>query len=157
MRGGATAEVWRPFVVEGLKACAWVSHRRYEMRQEGQHLADQWLDCNACIRWNAKASRASMACGWLPKVEHTGPPPAPWVGAHSAPKLTVCPGYSTSLPEVHEAVRASQWAERGLLREFYQDEELTPLVFDAIDVINSSSGAVESYMMEKSRRKSGIR
>jgi hypothetical protein len=69
-----------------------------------------------------------------------------------APESTVCPGYSTSLPEVFEAGRALCWRKDSQLRELY-DQRITPRLRDAMDIFNLEIRRVERHEMSMIRQK----
>lgn len=63
---------------------------------------------------------------------------------------TVCPGYTTSLPEVHEAAMARKWAERGMLKD-REDGDVSTLMFAAIDLLDVGISEVEQAEMNRAR------
>jgi len=58
---------------------------------------------------------------------------APAPPGYDGPPLTVCPGYTTSLPETIELARAWAWAERGDLRTFCAGQP-SDAVIDGVDI-----------------------
>lgn len=78
-----------------------------------------FANCTDCKAGTSEMVRQSMACPY-----EAAPPEGlrPFVrppdveGATVTP--TVCPGYTTSLPEVIELARAWDWREHGSLRDF---------------------------------------
>ena len=86
--------------------------------------------------------RASYGCGRVPPRERTDR-----VRTHRLPMLALdeydkkchtptCPGWLISLPQVHEAVRAHNWAKNGHLSHFYEGADLPRILFDAIDIFD---------------------
>lgn len=102
----------------------------------------------------AKASRASWNCGWLKPSQRTGPglrstklPPDYHVGEPT--NKDICPGWYCQLPQANEAARASGWAKDGELKNFYEGQELTGLLFDCMDIVRSSIADLEAHNMPK--------
>ncbi len=123
----------------------WIHHARNEQ--------PDFLDCSKCVERAPKAVRASMNCGWAKPCERTGPgilstklPPDYRVG--DATSADVCPGWLIQSPQANEAVRASGWAKDGLLREFYEGEEPTGLLFDCMDIVRSSISELEAHVLK---------
>lgn len=93
-----------------------------------RNLVGQRRDCKTCLHGDPKSpeqimqqpmsllNRQLMGCGYAP------PPPAPIKAepsvacGYNGPDLTVCPGYSTSLPEVIEVAKAHAHWSKGALR-----------------------------------------
>lgn len=95
--------------MEGLKLIpAWQNAKRSNTRGIWDYDS-----CDACRAEVPAESRRDYACGYEPT---TGPCRLRLEGAGIEP--TVCPGYSTSLPETIEIARGWSWAERGCLRDF---------------------------------------
>lgn len=131
----------------------WVSAQRQKMRDDGAYEADGYLRCESCRGYLVESQRREWNCGFEPVPLRTGVAPTP----PRAPGATVCPGYTTSLPEVGEAARALGWADRGMLKEFYSGDELPPVLFDCLDILAMSLREVEAdgYREIKERSKSG--
>ena len=93
-----------------------------------------------------RADRAEMSCGLLPAAERSGEFVAPdeWGMA-----VSVCPGYSTSLPQVEEVSRAHWWMEQGYLAERYEGEALTPQLMDAIEIYALEASKVRAFAAPK--------
>ncbi len=53
------------------------------------------------------------------------------------PGAAICPGYTTSLPDVYEAARALSWRRDGQLRECY-DVPVTQLLRDCVDILDGA-------------------
>lgn len=125
--------------------------RREKANDDGGH-GDSFLECESCKRRMSRAERATLACGFVDSIE--------WVkGMRPYPDATVCPGYSTRLPEVVETSRALLWARRGELRLFFEPHQVTPLAKDCIDLLDSACNGAEREMLreqrEDMRRKNG--
>lgn len=100
---------------------------------------------------NPKVLRQSNGCGYelpapRPDVWH---PPGGELGFKTDAKrpLTTCAGYTTKLPEVMEASRASHWLKRGDLRAFLDDEQPNEHLVDAIDIYDGAASQKDNYYM----------
>ena len=97
-----------------------------------------------------KRLRAGWNCGLLAPKERTGPGfPAP---AHWGHLSDVCPGYLITLPVVIETAKAKVHWEKGILKEKYEDEPLTGILFDCIEILVGASGAAETQMLNEGRK-----
>lgn len=72
-------------------------------------------------------------------------------GDRPFPEATVCPGYTTRLPEVFEAARALVWTKRGGLVPLYGSTQLPPAAVNAIDFLDSRCNEVEARTMREDR------
>lgn len=134
----------------------WVAYHRDKLSQNGDPYGHQWMVCHDCQRWISKSARAQWRCGLMPSSDWTSETtPSPWVRYSDQEKPTICVGYSTSVPQVYEAIRARGWADRGLLQEFYDGAPLGAKVFDAIDLIDAEAKAVEAYVYRIQKDKQG--
>jgi len=93
--------------------------------------------------------RQQMGCGFEP------PPPdsmrpyvSTWNGGslpnYKGPKPTVCPGYSTTLPEVIEIARARAHWDKGELRSFTEGAPSAGLLL-GIEILDGALNAVTSW------------
>lgn len=76
-------------------------------------------NCDKCMKATSKEQRQDLGCAFEPLIEisHPWSPPGGKHGfQHASP--TVCPGYTTSLPEVREAARAYSHWTKGQLADF---------------------------------------
>ncbi len=103
-------------MIEGLRFLPQVQAQREE--------GGWYLTCDDCTL--DSAHRRFFRCGWLPANERTG-------GMGEYPGATICPGYTTSLPDVEEAYRALSWRRDGQLGELY-DVPLTSLLRICVDL-----------------------
>lgn len=87
-----------------------------------------------------------MACGWEQPVSH-GIAWSPPVGE----RPTVCPGYTSRLPEVIEITRLRCHWKVGQLAIACHDGPPTPHTLDAILALDWEIAAVESHALEKAR------
>jgi hypothetical protein len=65
----------------------------------------------------------------------------------------VCPGYTTTMPEVIEAARALQWRNHGALVALYDDLPLPPTMAVAIDIVDAAVKDVEADVMRAAAEK----
>lgn len=122
-------------MIEGLRFLPQVQAQRNEIAEGG----GWYLTCDDCP--HDKQARRLIRCGWLPDAERVG-------GMGEYPGATVCPGYTTSLPEVYEAARALSWRRDGQLREFY-DVPLTALLRDCVDLLDAACKQQERDAMRE--------
>ncbi len=112
-------------MIEGLRFLPQVQAQRDE--------GGWFLTCDDCP--NHDAERRIFRCGWIPEGERTG-------GMGEYPGSTVCPGYTTSLPDVIEAARALSWRRDGQLGERY-DLPLTENLRDCVDLLDLAAKGEE--------------
>ncbi len=99
---------------------------------EGLRLLPWWQDairrellgakakCVTCMESLSEEQRQLAGCGYAPQPpERLRVFVEPWAGlGYTGPKPTVCPGYSTNLPEVIETARARLHWSKGELLSF---------------------------------------
>lgn len=117
------------------------------------------MDCNECKGMTNQELRRYMGCGWEPPCKRTG---APGDGSQGLPlgfpgSNDECPGYLIALPEVLDAARALEWKREGLLRDYFDGDEITPLARDALDIIASEIKSVERHALRAAREGHGPR
>jgi hypothetical protein len=111
------------------------------MQQENHPDSNSYLDCEKCKLMMGEKVRATWNCGLLSIEKRKGPGfpvPANW-GSDS----DICPGYLITLPTVIEAARARMHWEKGVLAERYEDQKLTGILFDSIEVLTGALGELE--------------
>lgn len=59
-----------------------------------------------------------------------------------------CPGYLISLAKVHQAARVVPWYRTGQLEVRLGGCAATPLLCDAIDLLEAEQSAVDAYSLE---------
>jgi hypothetical protein len=99
--------------------------------------------------------RRRWHCGWLPRAEWLG---SGWqgqegmrVGGALDVEATVCPGYSTANPRVHDAALAHVWRESGSMSIVFPRP--SPLLIDLVNMYQwGVVRANEHYMKETARR-----
>ena len=94
----------------------------------------------------SETTRRLMGCGYLPRHENARPLSPPDIDFD----VTVCPGYSTSLPEVVEAVRYRPSYVKGLLTE-HLGEAPSPQFIDGQNVLE---GAINLFQQAEIQRRS---
>lgn len=115
--------------VEGLQALPWLHEARAD--------DPTFLDCDHCMKHNDYEIRRRMACGYIPADEHLRgmkwqPDP------DSGIELTVCAGYSTSLPDVIDVARAYHHWKAGALRDVTGDQPPCPALLDCLTLLEST-------------------
>ena len=96
-------------MIEGLRV--------FPAYQDARRLRQVLSDCATCQREQTMTTRQALGCAYMPPVADAQPwvPPA-W--RDDDRRLTVCPGYTTSLPAVFEvAVAFPQW-KAGTLTDY---------------------------------------
>lgn len=93
-----------------------------------------------------------MGCAWLTEKAEQWDGRSGIEHALKAWPLDECPGMAISLPIVIEAARAAGWAEKGLLREFYENEPITPNVLDCIELLNGAVAECDMDDIREQRR-----
>ena len=131
-------------MIEGVRLLPWAAvFGRLNQRKF-------WLDCDQC-KHNTHVRRGRMRCGWLPEREWEVAPgslvPEIAVMQNGMARPVVCPGYSTKLPAVYEAVRAWGHWEKGQLQHRYK--EPPQQLLDLIELFNQEKAAAESWMMDE--------
>lgn len=129
------------------------------------------FDCNFCRERIPRGHRLQMLCGWerrrdWPSTECTCDS-APDVSGHGrCPHClrrrtihvagcrdlpTVCPGYSTKLPAVIEAVRAWSWWDKGQLALRWPDPD--DRLMDDIELFNGQRSLAQQWELEERQRR----
>jgi len=96
-------------------------------------------------------TRRLLACGYLPPhvLGHA------WSGCgYDGSDPTVCPGYSTSLPEVAEANRAHFHWSKGNLVALHR--EPSDAILRCVEILEGSRGAVTSWAMTPQSKGGGL-
>lgn len=110
-------------------------------------------DCDKCKAMMGKEQRQSIGCGYEPPIERaqTWSPPM-GAKAYNGPAPTVCPGYTTSLPEVIEtAVARVHWSNGNFDA---RDEQIEDLL-NCIIVLDGAYKSVERWLMTPSSEGGG--
>jgi hypothetical protein len=133
-------------VIEGLRVLPWFQDASRREAASLGHLSN----CDDCMSTTTSIERQHMGCGFEPMLEVSRP-----FAPRGVPcKVTVCPGYSTRLPEVIEVSRAYLHWDKGTMRERFAGAEPTPALLDGLELLQGSVRALESYLAtpEKERR-----
>lgn len=131
-------------MIEGIRLWPWVG-------AAAQKTDLAIADCDSCMQNNSREIRQQMGCGYEAPVDNPSSmwePPASEVGFRQNPKTvrlpTVCPGYSTKLPEVFEVIRSRAHWLHGSLRDFCDGKANEGLLI-GIEVLDSEINAVQTY------------
>lgn len=112
-------------------------------------IANAFLSCEECTL--PAFERRLYRCGWIPESERIDEPMRPFAEFGA----TVCPGYTTTIPEVIEASRLLVWANRGELRSYVGERRLPAGAMDAIDILDGEVKAVEREILNRRRDEAG--
>lgn len=93
--------------------------------------------------------RLIQGCGYLPPRD--GARPGFGVPLEADVEPTVCPGYSTSLPEVVEAVRFRPSYLKGYLTE-HLGEAPSPALIDAQNILEGAVNTFQAFDAERKRK-----
>ena len=108
-------------------------------------------DCSSCMKSTDPIRRQAMRCGFLPLVSHVGSMPTVGFPYGDDGRADVCPGYSTSLPEVIDTAEAyPHWKERTLT-EWLEGEPPTRETLHGLAVLGNAIGGFERWRMEQDR------
>lgn len=87
--------------------------------------------------------RTYLGCGFEPRLERD----TPYIPRGFEHRVTVCPGYSSRLPEVVEVSRAYvHAAEWGTLRDRFDGLDPTGELLDGLEHLRGSVKALETYI-----------
>lgn len=121
-------------------------------------------DCTRCYKNVPQRTRLLAGCAYEPEAPvNLRPYVQPWsgCGVESRPATddepafpSVCPGYSTSLPEVIEAARARAHWEKGELTQFCRGQASDPML-RALEYLHGAVNTVQRWAMENPRKKAG--
>ena len=125
----------RPFVIEGCRLLPWLK----EADRKGDLVIGDCAKCKASL---PQAQRQSLGCGYEPSASAV----AMWSHpGYTGPAPTVCPGYSTSLPEVLEtAVARLHWSKGQNIGD---SEDLK----DAVLIMEGSYNELQAWLMKPAK------
>jgi hypothetical protein len=106
-------------------------------------------DCETCMQGNDPQTRQAMGCGYEPPVELAPSvwcPPSGRAGYQGRPP-TVCPGYTTKLPEVREAVQAHAHWNKGAIVSYCGGEHPSEELLQAVVILDGERSALEGWRM----------
>lgn len=135
-------------MIEGLKALVWW----HEAVKRG--LVSK---CETCMETRTAEQRQLLGCGYLPPPEESKRAYVrPWAGlGYKDKQPTVCPGYTTSLPETIEAARARlHWEKGGPAAIGVTDWEADPLT-QGIEILSSQMGEFQMWIATPSSKGGG--
>lgn len=103
-----------------------------------------------------KSIRQGWACGYeLPPAPNV--PVMAWSGlGYSGPQPTICPGYTTSLPETIECARAWKWWSKGQLAAFVDSAPVTDAVKLGIEICETSMASFDRWRMTPANKGGGL-
>jgi len=99
-------------------------------------------DCIACKSRLSTKERATLGCAFVPGAKGAQPVRGARVDA------TVCPGYSTSLPVVHEIASCRSHWDKGSLELRLHGHTATRLLMQYIELAAGALGSCEAYFMK---------
>ncbi len=138
--------------MEGLRFLPWI------WESERRNPTGSLPKCDDCMKTNKQLPRQFMGCAYEPALpEGKRVYLSMWQGGsmpnYRGPKPTVCPGYTTSLPEVIEVSRArAHWNKGGLASLGVTDWHHDPLAI-GIEILEGSQNEVDRWSAENPVRK----
>lgn len=101
------------------------------------------------------ATRQGWACGYE-LAPGAGIPVAAWSGlGYKGEPPTVCPGFTTTLPETVEAARAWRWWSKGQLADFVDGAQVSEELKLAIEIFDGAIGNFERWRMTPTSKGGG--
>lgn len=131
-------------MIEGLRVLPHVEDARKAERDA--------VRCDVCIANNDENLRSALGCGWLASPCATQVPFSDRVEG-----IETCPGYTTELPEVADAMIAWVHWEKGALGFAISGDAPSPALMDAVSVFNTAVAAFREWYRESELRKGGNR
>ncbi len=134
-------------MIEGLRLLTWWQEAI------SRNLLGDKSNCEACMKSLSEETRQLAKCGYAPPLTDSRAKFAEaWSGlGYSGPKPTVCPGYSTSLPETIEIARARLHWSKGALTEF--GGKPSPALMMGIEILEGASNECQSWCLENRAKK----
>lgn len=133
-------------MIEGLRLAPWF----YEaQRREACAVPST---CSACMQTFSSSKRQALGCAY----ERAVPWATPWTpvamnASYRGTMPTVCPGYTTNLPEVVEAVRARVHWSKGSLTTFTKGEPPSDALIYAIEIVEGGFNEVQAWVAKPSK------
>jgi hypothetical protein len=139
-------------VIDGIRIAPFVFAHRRESIVRGAGAQRHYLDCGECIRTLSESERREWLCGHLPRSPgQTGNSPLP-IGA-PRPGEDICAGYLIGLAEVHDALRAHLWWDKGQLAELVAGQSVSPLLRSYVDCVSGAIADLDLHeLAERERR-----
>jgi hypothetical protein len=146
-------------VIEGLRLLPWLQEAlKRDREQSGSDSPFQTLaDCRKCMETSNQKERQSWGCPYEPK--HDRIEAQPWSPASLNSKWdgdppTVCPGYTTSLPETIECARAwMHWSKSQL--ETFCGGPPTDQIWQGVELAAQSYGECQVWMVTPKKEGGG--
>ena len=132
-------------MIEGLRV-----YPHYEdARRGGGVIGSQ--GCEECKRTVSKSVRQANGCGWETTVQDARPwnPPA-WASTNL--NTSVCPAYSTGLPQVGEVLVLYPHWEKGAVGAYLDGADPSRVVLDGLRYLDIAIGEHSAWKLEQSRR-----
>lgn len=128
-------------MIEGLRLLPWFQEAAR------RDLLGPLSDCEQCMSTRASSTRQLLGCGYEPPpADALAPMVQPWSGlGYEGPAPTVCPGYSTNLPEVAEVNRAHFHWSKGALGLLHPAP--TDALLRGVEVLDIANGNVRAWLM----------
>lgn len=104
-------------------------------------------DCSTCMHTTTQTRRQEMGCGFEP------PAPRPLVvrpwrhRAQTGPKATLCPGYTTRLPQVIETARMRFHWQNGAV------PRLSEPMQRAIEILDGAANELDAFKIKEARER----
>lgn len=130
-------------MIEGLRLLPWFQEAA---RRE---LLGPTASCDDCMQARSKQTRQLMGCGYEPSpAPDVLPLVFPWQGlGYTGPKVVVCPGYTTTLPEVIEIARSHLHWSKGSLTEFCRGLVADSTIF-GIEILEGASNEMQHWSIK---------
>jgi hypothetical protein len=104
-------------------------------------------DCEKCMQAYTKPIRQGWACGYEPPAPE-GAIVEAWSGlGYRGDRPTICPGYTTTLPETIEIARAWKWWVKGELAAYVDGAPVSHPLKMGIEIFDGAVGALERWLM----------
>lgn len=107
-------------------------------------IANEYMNCELCRL--DETERGLWRCGWLPEERRLDVPMRPF------PDADVCPGYTTTMPEVIEASRLLLWTRRGQLEAVVESLPIPVATSICIDILDGACRESEAEGYRRQRR-----
>lgn len=131
-------------MIEGARLLPWLQEAAHRERAA----VAMYLDCEKCMQNQTYEARRLMGCGYIADAPAPQVRPPGYEG-----EVTVCIGYSTSLPQVIETSRARLWWDKGALEDWCEGERPTPALRLAIEEMEGQSHACQAFHMQDVKKK----
>ncbi len=139
-------------MIEALRVLPW-SHEAQRRKNYGDPNSGYLVDCNRCRENTKREMREGVGCPY----ERPNPHARPWQPSnldsmHSG-EFTICPGYTTRLPEVIEVARARLHWSKGSLLTFCGGEQPSEMLNVCIEILEGSTNEASNWSMQNPVKK----